>query len=196
MVRFGSLILLGGLLSGCATEDDRWRDQCDLSDRELLARLDLKQITDSLVSPLCPPFDKNKSLVNYQPEDPILVADVVNVQTLTAGTLGLALGEILKGSVYDVCRVPIRQVENIRDFRLNGGGFYGLTRDPDRIRDPQFTASDSIVTTFSYQPRKLTLVGKRIVLDDSAIVAVSTKTVLWSCSRSISGERDFRWEVR
>jgi len=110
--------------------------------------------------------------------------------------LGLALGEILKGSVHDVCRVPIRQVEAIRDFQLNGGGLHGLTRDPQRIRDPQFVASESIVTTFSYQPRKLTLVGKRIMLDDSAIVAVSTKTVLWSCNRSPSGERDFRWEVQ
>jgi hypothetical protein len=189
-------MLLGGLLLGCATEEDRWRDQCDLSDRELLARLDLKKITDSLVVTLCPAFDKRKTTVNYQPEDSILVADVVNVQTLTAGTLGLALGEILKGSVHDVCRVPIRQVETIRDFQLNGSGFYGLTRDPERIRDPQFIASDSIVTTFSYQPRKLTLVGKRIILDDSAIVAVSTKTVLWSCNRSFSGERDFRWEIR
>jgi hypothetical protein len=189
-------MLLGGLLLGCATEEDRWRHQCDLSDRELLASLDLKKITDSLVVTLCPALDKRKTTVNYQPEDSILVADVVNVQTLTAGTFGLALGEILKASVHDVCRVPIRQVEAIRDFQLNGSGFYGLTRDPGRIRDPQFIASDSIVTTFSYQPRKLTLVGKRIILDDSAIVAVSAKTVLWSCNRSLSGERDFRWEIR
>jgi hypothetical protein len=196
MARFGILLLLGSLLLGCATEEDRWRNRCDLSDRELLARLDLKRITDSLVVTLCPDADKKKTIVNYQPEDPILVADVVNVQTLAAGTLGLALGEILKGSVHDVCRVPIRQVEAIRDFQLNGGGLHGLTRDPQRIRDPQFVASESIVTTFSYQPRKLTLVGKRIMLDDSAIVAVSTKTVLWSCNRSFSGERDFRWEVQ
>jgi len=196
MARFGILVLLSSLLLGCATEEDRWRNRCDLSDRELLARLDLKKITDSLVVTLCPAFDKKKTVANYQPEDSLLVADVVNVQTLTAGTLGLALGEILKGSVYDVCRVPIRQVETIRDFQLNGGGFHGLTRDPERIRDPQFVASDSIVTTFSYQPRKLTLVGKRIILDDSAIVAVSTKTVVWSCSRSLSGERDFRWQIQ
>jgi FlgO protein len=196
MSRLGVWILFLSVLSGCATEPDAWRERCDLSDRELLARLDLKVITDSLVSGLCPTSDKSRPLINYQPEDSILVTDVVNVQTLVAGTLGLALGDILKGSVHDVCRVPVRQVENVRDFRLNGGGFQGLSRDPERIRDPQFTAPESIVTTFSYQPGKLTLVGKRIVLDDSAVVAITTRTVVWSCSRSLSGSKEFSWDLK
>lgn len=196
MTRLGVLFLLACVLSGCATEDLRSQGQCRLSDRELLSKVDFKQVTDSLVVGVCPPFDKKKTVFNYQPEDPILVADVVNIQTLSAGTLGLALGEILKSSVHDVCRVPIRQVENSRDYRLSGNGLNGLSRDPAQIREAEFTATDSIVTTYSTQPQKLTLVSKRIVLNDSAIVAVSTKTVHWSCGRSASGETDFRWETR
>jgi len=98
MARFGILLLLGSLLLGCATEEDRWRNRCDLSDRELLARLDLKRITDSLVVTLCPGADKRKTTVNYQPEDSILVADVVNVQTLAAGTLGWRSAKFSKGA--------------------------------------------------------------------------------------------------
>jgi hypothetical protein len=197
MLKFGFVMLLGGLLYGCAVDYDRSLNQCRLSDRELLSRVDLKQVTDSLVVGVCPPFDRQRTVFNYQPDDPILVTDVVNIQTLNTGTLGLALGEVLKSSVHDVCRVPIRQVENGRDFRLNVSGFVGLTRDVEKIRESQFTAPDAIVTTYSYQPQKLTLVSKRIVLDDSAIVAVSTKTVIWSCDQDpLGGGGNFRWGLR
>jgi hypothetical protein len=197
MSRSKILILFAALMGGCASGDDRWKDQCDLNERELLARLDFKQITDSLVVGLCPPGAGKRPLSGPLLDDsPILVTDVVNVQTFVAGPLGMALGDVLKGSVYDVCRVPIRQVENVRDFKLNASGFSGLSRDPGRIRETEFSASDSIVTTFSYQPRKITLVGKRIVLDDSTIVAVSTKTVTWSCARSYTGSKEVHWEVK
>jgi len=165
MLRLLGSFIVASLLIGCASGNDRWVNQCDLSERDLLARLDLKQIMDSLVTGLCPSGTGNKSMFAPQSDDlPLLVTDVVNVQTFVAGPMGLALGDVLKGSVYDICRVPIRQVENVRDFRLNASGFSGLSRDPDRIREPDFSASDSIVTTFSQQPRKLTLVGKRIVV--------------------------------
>jgi hypothetical protein len=198
MLKLSSAFVIASLSLGCASGDDRWVDQCALSEREILARVDLKQVTDSLVLGLCPSGPGSKAIsVAFQPDDsPLLVTDVVNIQSFVAGPMGLALGEVLKGSVYDVCRVPIRQVENVRDFRLNPSGFSGLSRDPDRIREPSFIASDAIVTTFSHQPRKLTLVGKRIAVNESTIVAVATKTVTWNCTRSPSGSREIRWEAK
>ena len=198
MLKLSSAFVIASLSLGCASGDDRWVDQCALSEREILARVDLKQVTDSLVLGLCPSGPGSKAIsVAFQPDDsPLLVTDVVNIQSFVAGPMGLALGEVLKGSVYDVCRVPIRQVENVRDFRLNPSGFSGLSRDPDRIREPSFIASDAIVTTFSHQPRKLTLVGKRIAVNESTLVAVATKTVTWNCTRSPSGSREIRWEAK
>jgi hypothetical protein len=198
MLRLAAAFVVASLSFGCASGDDRWVDQCALSEREILARVDLKQVMDSLVMGLCPSGAGNKPIfAALQPDDsPLLVTDVVNIQTFVAGPMGLALGDVLKGSVYDVCRVPIRQVENVRDFRLNSSGFSGLSRDPERIREPDFLASDAIVATFSHQPRKLTLVGKRIVVNESTIVAVSTKTVTWSCTRSHSGSREIMWEAK
>jgi len=198
MLRLTAAFVAASLLFGCAAGDDRWVNQCDLSERELLSRVDLKQVMDALVMGLCPTGAGTKAIpAVFQPDDsPLLVTDVVNIQTFVAGPLGLALGDVLKGSVYEVCRVPIRQVESVRDFRLNSLGFSGLSRDPDRIREPDFSASDAIVATFSHQPRKLTLVGKRIVVNESTIVAVSTKTVIWSCTRSHSGSREIVWEVK
>jgi hypothetical protein len=198
MLRLSAAFVIVSLSLGCASGDDRWLDQCALSEREVLARVDLKQVMDSLVMGLCPSGPGSKAIsVAFQPDDsPLLVTDVVNIQSFVAGPMGLALGEVLKGSVYDVCRVPIRQVENVRDFRLNPSGFSGLSRDPDRIREPSFIASDAIVTTFSHQPRKLTLVGKRIAVNESTIVAVATKTVTWSCTRSPSGTREMMWEFK
>ena len=198
MLRLSAAFVIVSLSLGCASGDDRWVDQCALSEREVLARVDLKQVMDSLVMGLCPSGPGSKAIsVAFQPDDsPLLVTDVVNIQSFVAGPMGLALGDVLKGSVYDVCRVPIRQVENVRDFRLNPSGFSGLSRDPDRIREPSFIASDAIVTTFSHQPRKLTLVGKRIAVNESIIVAVATKTVTWNCTRSPSGSREIRWEAK
>ena len=198
MLRLAVALVSASLSFGCASGDDRWVNQCDLSEREVLARVDLKQVMDALVTGLCPSVAGNKPrfAVLQTDDSPLLVTDVVNIQTLVAGPMGLALGDVLKASVYDVCRVPIRQVENVRDFRLNSGGFSGLSRDPERIREPDFMASDAIVATFSQQPRKLTLVGKRIVVNESTIVAVSTKTVTWSCIRSHSGSREIMWETK
>jgi len=198
MLKLSAAFVIGSLSLGCASGDDRWLNQCDLSEREVLSRVDLKQVMDSLVMGLCPSGPGSKAIfAAFQPDDsPLLVTDVVNIQSFVAGPMGLALGDVLKGSVYDVCRVPIRQVENVRDFRLNPSGFSGLSRDPERIREPNFIASDAIVTTFSHQPRKLTLVGKRIVVNESTIVAVSTKTVTWSCTRSHSGAREIMWEAK
>ena len=198
MLRLAVAFVTASLSFGCASGDDRWVNQCDLSQREILARVDLKQVMDGLVMGLCPSGSGNKPMfVALQPDDPpLLVTDVVNIQTFVAGPMGLALGDVLKGSVYDVCRVPIRQVENVRDFRLNSSGFSGLSRDPERIREPDFSASDAIVTTFSQLPKKLTLVGKRIVLNESTIVAVSTRTVTWNCHYSPSGSKEIKWEVK
>jgi len=198
MLKLSAAFVIASLSLGCASGDDRWLDQCALSEREVLARVDLKQVMHSLVMGLCPSGPGSKAIsVAFQPDDPpLLVTDVVNIQSFVAGPMGLALGDVLKGSVYDVCRVPIRQVENVRDFRLNPSGFSGLSRDPDRIREPSFIASDAIVTTFSHQPRKLTLVGKRIAVNESTIVAVATKTVTWNCTRSPSGSREIRWEAK
>jgi hypothetical protein len=198
MLRLAAAFIAASLSFGCASGDDRWVDQCAPSEREVLARVDLKRVMDSLVMGLCPSGTGIKPIfAALQSDDsPLLVTDVVNIQTFVAGPMGLALGDVLKGSVYDVCRVPIRQVENVRDFRLNSSGFSGLSRDPERIREPDFSASDAIVATFSHQPRKLTLVGKRIAVNESTIVAVSTKTVTWSCTRSPSGTREMMWEFK
>ncbi len=144
---------------------------------------------------LCPLTGKSE-MANFESAFPIVVPDVVDVQTLMPDSLGIAMGELLRNSVFRVCKLPVRQVELSQQFRLNPNGFMALTRDHAEVRERNISADTAMIGTYHLQSNKLTVVARRVALQESTITAVSNKEVTWKCERSLIGTTKFSWEIK
>ena len=178
ITRMAGIMLAGAGLLGCAGPRQLTIEQCGLFTNDVLARLDTRRISDDMVAGLCPPAPDPNAL----PQDTaVVVPDLVDVQTLQANRLGKSMGELFRASINKICKVPIRQVELSRQFKLNPDGLTALSRNHAEVRDSSFPANVAIVGTYHLQSDKLTLVGRRIDLETSTILAVSTVEATWRC---------------
>ena len=188
----GFVGLVGIALLGCAGPRQLTTEQCGLYTNDVLARLDTRRLSDELVAGLCPVADD----VSGPPLEAVVVPDLVDVQSLQPNRLGRAMGELLRASVHKICRVPIRQVELSRNFRLNSQGLTALSRNDLEVRDAHFPASVAIIGTYHLQNEKLTLVGRRIDIETSTILAVSTVEASWRCDLPTFGAPVFSSRIQ
>ena len=96
----------------------------------------------------------------------MVVPDFVGVQTLQPDRMGVALGDIFLASIFNRCKVPLRQAGLSRNFRLNLDG------------------------------NKLTLVARRVDLESATFLAVASKEVSWSCESPAFGENRLVFKIR
>ncbi len=184
--------LAGVALLGCAGPRQLTTEQCGLYTNDVLARLDTRRLSEEMVANLCPVADD----VSGPPLEAVVVPDLVDVQTLQPNRLGKAMGELFRASIHKICRVPIRQVELSRNFRLNSQGLTALSRNDLEVRDPHFPASVAIIGTYHLQTEKLTLVGRRIDIETSTILAVSTVEASWRCDLPTFGAPVFSSRIQ
>lgn len=179
------------ILSSCASsgEDDR----CSLTLNEIYSRIDTRALMGSLVTDLCPV--SKVSLLEELREHPVIVPDVLNVQSLQPENLGLALGELLRSSISNVCQTKIRQVDLSRDLQLNQRGIVALTREAAKARNKELDSQYAFIVTYNAQPTKLTLVARNVDLASATIVSVSTKEVTWSCKPASDGSKKFGFRI-
>lgn len=182
------------LLASCASSNDLLRDRCSLSRADIYSRIDTRRLIDEVVKGLCKPT-LAKDAANFNPDDAVLIPDVLDVQTLRPEMLGLALGELFRSSVSNICQLPIRQVDLSKELKLNRDGMVALTREATKARDQEFKAQNAYIVTYNAQPSKLTLVARNVTLDTATIVGISTKEVTWSCTTSVSGATQFNWKI-
>ena len=121
--------VLGGaitvLLTSCASTNNQQLDRCSLSRADIYSRIDTRKVIDEVVRGLCQPSGQSVDISQLPAEDAVLIPDVVDVQNLRPESLGLALGELFRSSVSNICRLPIRQVDLSRDLKLNREGTPG-----------------------------------------------------------------------
>lgn len=190
--RFFIAIFLPLLLASCASTNDQLRDRCSLSRADIYSRIDTRRVIDEVVKGLCKP-SSTTDLTNS--EDAVLIPDVLDVQTLRPESLGLALGELFRSSVSNICHFPIRQVDLSKELRLNRDGMVALTREATKARDQEFKAQNAYIVTYNAQPTKLTLVARNVNLDTATIVGISTKEVTWTCTTNVAGSTQFSWKM-
>ena len=188
----GLVGLAGVALLGCGGPRQLATEQCGLYTNDVLARLDTRRLSDEMVAGLCPVVDD----LRVPPIEAVVVPDLVDVQTLQPNRLGKSMGELFRASIHKICRVPIRQVELSRNFRLNSQGLTALSRNDLEVRDPQFPASVAIIGTYHLQNEKLTLVGRRIDIETSTILAVSTVEAVWRCDLPTFGAPVFSSRIQ
>ncbi len=178
IARMAGITLAGAGLLGCAGPRQLALEQCGLFTSDVLARLDTRRLSDDMVAGLCPPAPDPNALPQ---NNVVVVPDLVDVQTLQANRLGKSMGELFRASIHKICKVPIRQVELSRQFKLNPDGLTALSRNHAEVRDTSFPASVAMVGTYHLQSDKLTLVGRRIDIETSTIQALSTVEASWRC---------------
>jgi FlgO protein len=191
--------VLGGaitvLLTSCASTNNQQLDRCSLSRADIYSRIDTRKVIDEVVRGLCQPSGQSVDISQLPAEDAVLIPDVVDVQNLRPESLGLALGELFRSSVSNICRLPIRQVDLSRDLKLNREGTVALTREASLAKQQEFKAQNAYIVTYNPQPTKLTLVARNVALDTATIVGVSTKEVSWTCTTTPSGGTNFSWKM-
>ena len=183
------------LLASCASTSNQQLDRCSLSRADIYSRIDTRKVIDEVVRGLCQPSTQVVDISQLPPEDAVLIPDVVDVQNLRPESLGLALGELFRSSVSNICRLPIRQVDLSRDLKLNREGTVALTREASLAKQQEFKAQNAYIVTYNPQPTKLTLVARNVALDTATIVGVSTKEVSWTCTTTPSGGTNFSWKM-
>ena len=191
--------VLGGaltvLLASCSSTGPQQLDRCSLSRADIYSRIDTRKVIDEVVRGLCQPPGQSVDISQLPPEDAILIPDVVDVQNLKPDNLGLALGELFRSSVSNICRLPIRQVDLSRDLKLNRDGMVALTREASLAKQQEFKAQNAYIVTYNPQPTKLTLVARNVALDTATIVGISTKEVSWTCTTTPTGGTNFSWKI-
>ena len=181
-------------LSGCSLLKSIEDKNCSVDESQALSTINLQYITDKLAYEICGSDMENISF--YKPDEIIIVPDFVEIKSLKPEIHGLIIGEKFRASISRICKVPIRQVELYRDFKLNSDGLMVLTRNADSIRDPKALARNALVGTFNIQNNKLSLIAKKISIENSTIVGMSTKEINWECKVSASGNENLSWIVK
>jgi hypothetical protein len=192
MVRLLGVSILGLLLAGCSTTLPLTK--CQVASRDILPQLDARQIIDDLVIGICPPEESSDHFL--QKRDAIVVPDFVDIQTFQPDRMGVALGDIFRASIFTHCKVPIRQAELSRNFRLNPGGLMALTRNPTEVREQDFPVAAAMIGTYNLDANKLTLVARRIDIETATFLAVSSKEVSWSCEEPTFGQKKLVFRMK
>jgi FlgO protein len=190
-----SALLCSAVLSGCASNVPLM--QCQVMSRtDIVQHIDARQVIDDLVVGICPPPESFEDLSIKRNPAPVVVPDFVDVQTLQPDKTGVVLGDIFRASIFNVCKVPIRQAELSRNFRLNAGGLTALTRNPSEVRERDFRASVAMIGTYNLEGNKLTLIARRVDLESATFLAVTSKEVSWACESPVVGENHLVFKVK
>jgi hypothetical protein len=190
-----AILMMVGALAGCAgTPTGQLPPVCHIDEAELLGKIDSRDLAGQLGEGLCPLGD-----VSGQGDGKptlLIVSDPVDIQSYLPGPFGRAFGDVFRAAIFQRCQVPIRQVELGRDFNLTPQGITALTRDLREVRGTSFQAREAIITTYSLNRGRITLVARRLALGDSAITGMSTREVSWQCEQNLMGTNSVRSVIR
>jgi hypothetical protein len=184
-----TLALSVSILSACSSPMIEPTAKCWMDKRGVLSRLDLKSALDEAATSLC-----SEELAD--PSVPLLVPDLVEIQSYKPDSIGIFMGEYFRGSLTQACKQKVVQADLSRDFRLNNQGLSALTRDPALVRNPEISANQAMVGVYDWQNNKLVLMLKQINLENSTVKKSVVKEFTWRCENSALGTSRFTSELR
>lgn len=195
--RIGAIFLLSStlLLAGCAAQPGKVAGHCAIVTDRILSRVDVRQMMDEISAEICHPSGSSAP-DHYDSAYPLLVPDVVDVQTYQPHAFGLAASEIFRESLHRNCRTPIKQVEMARDFSLTQEGLMALSRDSSVLREQATALPVAMVATYSLGPDRLTVVARAVRITDSVITHMASREVQWRCMPTLTGETDIAFTMK
>ncbi len=183
--RHGIAMLFLGLLlalSGCFTRYMGSAD-CATSLDEILARVDMKQAFQGMAADLCGepctlPGSPNAAVC---PSPTFMVTDFVDIHSLQPKKHGIVMGELMRSALNHTCRARIVQAEFAENFTLSDKGLVALSRDPKKIRHPDYPYSDYLVGTFSYSGNKLFLFARKVDVSSGRVTKMTSREITVGC---------------
>jgi len=112
----------------------------------------------------------------------VLVTDFVDIKTYTPGNPGLLMGELMRGSLNQVCCYKIVQAEFGKYFKLNENGLVSLTRRVSEIKNGDYPQPEAVVGTYNYLDNsKVVLFVRRINTTTGHVTKMVTRELDYSC---------------
>lgn len=205
MARILLLIILIGLLPGCATSGINIAgDRCyNKSLPALLDATDLKSLFRDIGRELCADgcaesaLDCSGDKIRFKTCDndsgarraTVLVTDFADIQTFVPNQSGLLMGELMRASLNEVCCYKIVQAEFAKYFKLSENGLVALTRKVKEIKNDEYSQPEMIVGTYSYaNNNKVVIFVRRIDTETGKISKMVMRELNYSCAdRTIIG---------
>jgi hypothetical protein len=126
--------------------------------------------------------------------DVVLVPDFIDITNYTTGHAGVYLGEVARGSLSEVCRHKVRQIDLGRVIKLNADGLVALTRDASKVANLEFVAKWGYVGTYSELPGKILLTLRELDMESGATTRVLAREVNHGC-KLVYGEHKFSYTL-
>jgi hypothetical protein len=112
----------------------------------------------------------------------VLVTDFVDLKSYVPGDSGLLMGELMRGSLNQVCCYKIVQAEFGRYFKLNENGLVSLTRRVSEIKKDDYPQPEAVVGTYNYlNNSKVVLFVRRINTTTGHVTKMVTRELDYSC---------------
>lgn len=112
----------------------------------------------------------------------VLVTDFVDLKSYVPGDSGLLMGEMMRGSLNQVCCYKIVQAEFGRYFKLNENGLVSLTRRVSEIKKDEYPQPEAVVGTYNYlNNSKVVLFVRRINTTTGHVTKMVTRELDYSC---------------
>jgi len=186
------------LLAGCATGvepidrallKEHSLQECGMSREDAVGRINMRQLLAEVSKEIC--VASAQAADGAGTTSAYIIPDMVDVQSYVPGALGISMGELLRASVFNVCNVPVRQVEVSSAIKFDASGMVILSRDLNQLRQRAFPAENAVIGTYHLQRNKLTVVVRRVSLENSLISAIATREAHWRCSSPGFGSPSF-----
>jgi len=186
------VVSLVSLSAGCAHQS-RASSASGCSLQELLKATDLKMLFSDIARDLCDDGDPRRSVDKKRSagscselegarQDTVLVTDFVDINSFVPKQAGLLMGELMRGSLNNVCCHKIVQAEFAAYFKLSENGLVSLTRKSSEIRNDEYQQPEAIVGTYNYiAGNKMLIFVKKINTESSNISRMVTKEINYTC---------------
>ena len=170
-------------------------EQCGMTQDDAFNAVDSRKLTAEIARELCLAPGSEAGLGSAN-SPALVIPDLVNLQTFRPESLGIGLGEVLRANVFNICKVPVRQVELARSFKLDPDGLVALSRDLNQIKEKNIPAQSAIIGTYNLQRNKMTVVVRKISLESSLVESIVTKEVRWRCASPGFGRPSFSYTIK
>ena len=111
----------------------------------------------------------------------VLVTDLVDLQTFVPNSQGLLMGELMRGSLNDVCCYKIIQAEFGKFFDLSEKGLVVLTRRAEDIKSDAYPRPEVIAGTYSFLNNKIVIFVRSIDTSTGSISRMVTREIDYDC---------------
>jgi hypothetical protein len=159
----------------------------------VLSKINVTELVGKMVHEFCPAgFGPSNHMITDR--DVVVVPDFIDITNYTTGHAGVYLGEVAGGTLSELCRHRVRQIDLRKVVKLNSDGLVVLTRDASSVASREFVAKWGYVGTYSELPGRLLLTLRELDMETGATMKIIAREVNHGC-KVVDGEYKFSYNL-